>query len=129
MSDPSLYQTPIKSQDPDEATNQRTLDRWAKYLRDSIWPIGIVRIQAGTNPSPDWLFCNGNSYPTATYPRLFKVIGYSYGGSGANFNVPNLISSIPIGQFGLIGSHTNLATSTSSTGITATQMNFEIRAT
>ncbi len=35
------------------------------------------------------LVCDGTSYATATYPTLFSAIGYTYGGSGANFNVPN----------------------------------------
>lgn len=36
-----------------------------------------------------WLLCDGASYATATYPDLFAAIGYAYGGSGANFNVPD----------------------------------------
>ena len=36
-----------------------------------------------------WLLCNGASYSTTTYANLFAIIGYTYGGSGANFNVPN----------------------------------------
>ena len=36
------------------------------------------------------LLCNGASYPTASYPVLFALIGYNFGGSGANFNVPEL---------------------------------------
>lgn len=31
---------------------------------------------------------DGASYPTASYPALFAAIGYNWGGSGANFNVP-----------------------------------------
>lgn len=38
-----------------------------------------------------WLLCDGKSYPTTgTYANLFKAIGYTYGGSGGSFNVPNL---------------------------------------
>ena len=37
-----------------------------------------------------FLLCNGTSYSTTTYARLFLVIGYTFGGSGANFNVPDL---------------------------------------
>jgi hypothetical protein len=36
------------------------------------------------------LKCDGTSHLVATYPRLHTVIGYTYGGSGINFNVPNL---------------------------------------
>ena len=41
-------------------------------------------------PEPGWLLLNGASIATATYPLLFALIGYTYGGSGANFNLPDL---------------------------------------
>lgn len=34
--------------------------------------------------------CDGRSLNTTTYAALFAVIGYTYGGSGANFLVPDL---------------------------------------
>ena len=36
-----------------------------------------------------WLLCDGASYSTTDYPELFAVIGYTFGGSEDNFNVPN----------------------------------------
>lgn len=48
----------------------------------SIWP-------TDTLPDATWLFCRGGSYAVASYPDLFDEIGYMYGGSGANFNVPD----------------------------------------
>jgi microcystin-dependent protein len=45
----------------------------------------------------NFLLCDGSSYVTADYPDLFNIIGYTYGGSGDNFNVPNFESYIPIG--------------------------------
>jgi microcystin-dependent protein len=45
----------------------------------------------------NFLLCDGSSYTTADYPDLFNIIGYTYGGSGDNFNVPNFESYIPIG--------------------------------
>ena len=36
-----------------------------------------------------WLLCDGTSYSVSDYPNLFNVIGYTFGGSGDNFNVPN----------------------------------------
>jgi hypothetical protein len=38
----------------------------------------------------DWYICNGSSKNIITDSKLFTVIGYTYGGSGANFNLPNL---------------------------------------
>jgi microcystin-dependent protein len=45
----------------------------------------------------NFLLCDGSSYTTANYPDLFNIIGYTYGGSDDNFNVPNFESYIPIG--------------------------------
>ena len=36
-----------------------------------------------------YLLCNGASVSTTTYAKLFAVIGYNYGGSGASFNIPD----------------------------------------
>jgi microcystin-dependent protein len=48
-------------------------------------PIGTF-IQYGSTTAPDsYLYCNGTSYSTTTYSALYAVIGYKYGGSGANF--------------------------------------------
>lgn len=33
--------------------------------------------------------CNGESVAVASYPDLFSVIGYAYGGAGANFSLPD----------------------------------------
>jgi microcystin-dependent protein len=48
----------------------------------------------------NWVLCNGDSYPTTTYPKLFALIGYQFGGAGASFNVPDARGRIPgaIGQ-------------------------------
>ena len=37
-----------------------------------------------------WMKCDGRSLDKTTYNLLFQVIGYTFGGSGANFNLPNL---------------------------------------
>lgn len=65
-----------------------------------IVPPGVVVPYAGrvTTFLPEgWLFCNGDSYRADQYPRLFRAIGYTFGGSGANFNVPDLRSRVPMG--------------------------------
>jgi microcystin-dependent protein len=44
----------------------------------------------GTETIPSWaLDCTGQSLAVATYPALHAALGYRYGGSGANFNLPN----------------------------------------
>jgi len=49
-----------------------------------VIPWGSASIPSG------FLECNGQSVSTATYANLFAVIAYTYGGSGASFNVPDL---------------------------------------
>jgi len=49
-----------------------------------VIPWGSASIPSG------FLECNGQSVSTTTYAALFAVIGYTYGGSGGNFNVPDL---------------------------------------
>lgn len=49
-----------------------------------VVPWGTASIPSG------FLLCDGTSYATASYAALFAVIAYTYGGSGANFNVPDL---------------------------------------
>jgi len=55
-------------------------------------PVGTVAIWGATpytNPQPaKWLFCLGQSVTTAQFPALFNAIGYTWGGSGGNFNLP-----------------------------------------
>ena len=49
-----------------------------------VVPWGSAAIPSG------FLLCDGTSYATSAYAALFAVIAYTYGGSGANFNVPDL---------------------------------------
>ena len=42
--------------------------------------------------------CQGQSLLVATYPALHAAIGYKYGGSGANFNVPDLGGRVTAGK-------------------------------
>jgi microcystin-dependent protein len=57
----------------------------------------VIILPTTTLPSADWLWCDGTSYSTTTYATLFDIIGYTYGGSGASFSVPNLLAKTPIG--------------------------------
>jgi microcystin-dependent protein len=60
-------------------------------------PTGAVLPYAGSVAPQYFLLCNGQSLLTADYPDLFAAIGYSYGGSGANFNLPNFKGRVPVG--------------------------------
>lgn len=82
-------------------TAQQAADRfwlvWEEYQRSVCTPIGSIIPFGGADAPEHFLMCDGASYPTADYPALFGVIGYSFGGAGANFSVPDLRSRAPIG--------------------------------
>jgi hypothetical protein len=58
--------------------------------------LGEIKMVVNELP-PNYILCDGASYSISTYSLLFNLIGYKYGGSGINFNVPNFNSYFPIG--------------------------------
>jgi microcystin-dependent protein len=54
-----------------------------------MWP-------TGTAPT-GYLLCNGASVSTTTYAALFAVVGYTFGGSGGSFLLPNYTNRMPYG--------------------------------
>lgn len=62
------------------------------------FPEGMI-FPFGATTAPDgYLLCDGASYATIDYPELFAQIGYYFGGSGSNFNVPNLLNRTVVGS-------------------------------
>jgi microcystin-dependent protein len=61
-------------------------------------PAGVISQFAGSTAPTGYLLCEGQSISTVTYAGLFAAIGYSYGGSGSSFVVPNLKGRIPVGR-------------------------------
>lgn len=57
---------------------------------DLSLPIGSI-LEWPDETAPDgFLHCNGQSIAVASYSDLFAILGYRFGGSGANFNVPDM---------------------------------------
>lgn len=75
--------------------------------------LGEIKMVVNELP-PNYLLCNGAVYQTTNYPLLFDLIGYTYGGSGINFCVPNFNSYFPIGANG--SNSNNCAVSNFSSG-------------
>ena len=74
------------------ATNQQT----------AVYPaVGTILLWGGNDSNnlngTDYLICNGSLISKTTYDVLFGIIGYRYGGSGDNFNLPDLRERIPLG--------------------------------
>lgn len=59
--------------------------------------IGQIADIGSAGASIGTLLCDGSSYAVTTYPYLWNQIGYTYGGSGANFNVPDIRGRVGIG--------------------------------
>lgn len=59
---------------------------------------GTILPWSSTSLPSGFLECNGQSVSTSTYAALFAVIAYTYGGSGASFNVPNLQDNVALGR-------------------------------
>lgn len=55
---------------------------------------GMIRWHSGVAVPDGWLLANGASKDKATYLALFNVIGYTYGGTGANFTLPTVTDFI-----------------------------------
>jgi microcystin-dependent protein len=70
-------------------------------------PVGAILPYAGNTEPEGWLFCDGQSVSTATYPELFAALGYRYGGSGSSFSLPNLQDRYVIGAADMSAALTN----------------------
>ena len=79
------------------ATTQK-VDAQVFVNQQGLVPIGSITMFGGAAPPANWLLCDGSSFSTAApYDKLFAIIGYAYGGSGANFKLPNLKDAFPLG--------------------------------
>lgn len=60
-------------------------------------PVGTIIMWSTATAPTNYLLCDGSNYATASFATLFAVIGHAYGGTGSNFNVPDMLSRMPIG--------------------------------
>ncbi len=74
----------------------------ALFSANSMPVIGQIEM---INPIHDrttvlnWLPCQGQVMPRKSYPALWSLIGYTYGGSGDYFNLPDLRDRQIIGHY------------------------------
>lgn len=61
-------------------------------VTNQLFSVGDIKLIPGSTAPKGWLLCNGASVSTTTYSTLFAKIAYSFGGSGASFNLPNIAS-------------------------------------
>lgn len=86
--------TAITDQQSSTAAQLASLDN---SVSAHVSPVGSIMAFAGTTVPTYWLVCDGRALAKTTYSALFNVIGYTYGGSGANFNAPNLLGRVIAG--------------------------------
>jgi microcystin-dependent protein len=55
----------------------------------NLMPSGLMAPFGGGSAPTGWLLCDASSYSASSYPNLYNVIGYTYGGSGGTFYVPD----------------------------------------
>jgi microcystin-dependent protein len=57
-----------------------------------------------------WMVCDGRSLNTTSYNLLFQVIGYTFGGSGSSFSLPNMRGRV-MGSVGTVTDASPITTS------------------
>lgn len=82
------------------------VDRTGERLAQS----GDLKATARATAPSGWLLCYGQSISKTTYLDLFAAIGYTYGGSGDNFNVPDMRGRVPVGLDNMGGTNANVLT-------------------
>tara|TARA_R110002153_G_scaffold45498_1_gene128305 strand:+ start:238 stop:1164 length:927 start_codon:yes stop_codon:yes gene_type:complete len=92
-------------------TNNTELMTPLRVKQAAATPTGVILPFAGPTAPSDFLLCYGQSLSTSTYADLFAIIGYTYGGSGSSFNVPDLRGRVVGGQDDMGGSSANRLTS------------------
>lgn len=92
----SLRSTALRS----DGNPKTQIDIGGVFRADGLIPPGTIVMFGGTVAPTGWALCNGASYTTAAQPDLFGAIGYEFGGSAGNFNVPNFSDKFPLGVSG-----------------------------
>lgn len=57
--------------------------------------VGDYKISTKTYDYDGWLLCDGRLVSKFTYPRLFDKLGYSFGGSGEFYRIPDFRNKVP----------------------------------
>jgi microcystin-dependent protein len=61
---------------------------------------GTISMWPTASAPTGYLLCDGTSVSTTTYGNLFAIIGYTFGGSGASFLLPDYRGRSPLGVSG-----------------------------
>lgn len=81
--------------DPSNLTPQETASAydqmWLKLTRGENMHIGTIIPYPSDTLPPGWLLCDGSQVLQASYPRLYEIVGATFGSADAGyFRLPNL---------------------------------------
>jgi microcystin-dependent protein len=77
-----------------------------------LTPVGALMPFAGQVAPQGWVFCDGRTLLISQFPRLFDVIGTTYGSpDSTSFNVPDTRGRTPLGLDNMGGTPANRVTS------------------
>lgn len=69
-----------------------------KFMAFNPFPVGMIFPFGGAVAPDGYAICDGSLLSAIDYPELFAVLGYSFGGSGDNFNIPDNINRTVVGS-------------------------------
>jgi microcystin-dependent protein len=83
-------------------------------------PVGSMFQWPGVTPPTSWMWAQGQALSRTTYPELFDVIGYAFGGAGDLYNLPDCADRMMVGvgarARGAVGGVETVALSGAQTG-------------
>lgn len=92
--------------------NDGTSQQWVQISGPLVtgfisWPAGCAVDWWGPTAPLGTRFCYGQSLLVASYPALFEVLQYTFGGSGANFSLPDCRGRVIAGKDDMGGTSAN----------------------
>lgn len=88
---------------PRRSFSDAFLETWQKSVKwERCMPVGSIIYFAAATAPDGFLVCDGASYDTDDFSELFDAIGYLWGGSGSDFNTPDLREVFPLGAGGSV---------------------------
>lgn len=88
------------TQSPEDVAQLWAVAEYETFKWEKCMPIGTVILGGWASAPEGFLLCDGSSYNTTDYADLFAEIGYSFGGSGSSFKVPDMRDAFPVGANG-----------------------------
>jgi len=68
------------------------------FMKFNPIPVGMIFPFGGAAAPDGYAICDGSTLSATDYPELFAVVGYTYGGSGDSFQVPNVVNRFVVGS-------------------------------